>query len=238
MFSVPRRVRSDYQLEGVCQDLDGRDLLAALATGSGKTGFYYMYMLMLIELSKNPSLCDPLYPAALKDPAMVAVYPPIGLEEQATVFSCFGLHSLVINANTLDTARASGEILWAQACAGVMGSSFRTESYRQIGFVRTRMLSHVRVITTSATVRTGNPKATIAGPLASLRASSMSSVDQMSGGTCTAWEMEHMAGQDLAGCFASKLPGTPGVLRSIMSVCVWAVMDLEDELEGSMFRAT
>ena len=72
----------DYQLEGVCQVLDGRDLLAALATGSGKTGFYYMYMLMLIELSENPSLCDPPYPAVPKDPAMVAVYPTIGLEEQ------------------------------------------------------------------------------------------------------------------------------------------------------------
>ncbi|KAI0734061.1 hypothetical protein C8Q72DRAFT_771610, partial [Fomitopsis betulina] len=132
----------DYQLEGVCQVLDGRDLLAALATGSGKTGFYYMYMLMLIELSKNPSLCDPLYPAAPKDPAMVAVYPPIGLEEQvenltcgqATVFSRFGLHSLVINANTLDAARASGEILWAQARAGVTVIILSPEQLTSRGF--------------------------------------------------------------------------------------------------------
>ncbi|KAI0728029.1 P-loop containing nucleoside triphosphate hydrolase protein [Fomitopsis betulina] len=192
----------DYQLEGVCEVLDGRDLLAALATGSGKTGFYYMYMLMLIELSENPSLCDPPYPAVPKDPAMVAVYPTIGLEEQlATDFSRFGLRSLVINANTLDAARTSGESLWAQARAGVTviilspeqltsrgfegllqnhafrdrvctlgidevhaldmwGSSFR-KSYRQIGFVRARMPSRVRIIATSATIRTGNPKATI-----------------------------------------------------------------------------
>ena len=40
--------------------------------------------------------------------------------------------------------------------------------------------------------------------------------------------MEHTAGRDLAGCFASKLPGTPGVLRSIVFVCVWTVLDSED----------
>ena len=72
----------DYQLEGVCQVLDGHDLLATLATGSGKTGFYTMYMLMLVELSRNPSLCSPPYSHVPKDPAMVAVYPTIGLEEQ------------------------------------------------------------------------------------------------------------------------------------------------------------
>lgn len=72
----------DYQLEGICHVLDGHDLLAVLATGSGKTGLYFMYMLMLIELSKNPALCDPPVKGIPKNPAMVAVYPTIGLEEQ------------------------------------------------------------------------------------------------------------------------------------------------------------
>jgi hypothetical protein len=29
----------DYQLEGICKVLDGADVLATMATGSGKTGF-------------------------------------------------------------------------------------------------------------------------------------------------------------------------------------------------------
>lgn len=92
-----------------------------------------------------------LYPAALKDPEMVAVYPPIGLEEQVEsaentlslngrshmctgYFSRFGLHSLVINANTLDAARASGESLWAQARAGVTVIILLPEQLTSRGF--------------------------------------------------------------------------------------------------------
>ncbi|OJT13789.1 hypothetical protein TRAPUB_9636 [Trametes pubescens] len=52
-------VPHDYQLNGVCKLLDGIDLVAVLPTGAGKTGYYTMYMLMLLELSKNPALCDP-----------------------------------------------------------------------------------------------------------------------------------------------------------------------------------
>lgn len=75
-----------YQLEGVCASLDGKDLIALLATGSGKTAFFSMYMLMLRALSINPNLCSP--PRKIpQDPAMVIVCPTIGLEEDMVCLS-------------------------------------------------------------------------------------------------------------------------------------------------------
>ena len=47
----------DYQVEGVCQSLDGVDLLAITPTGSGKTGYYAMYILVVLAVVKNPLLC-------------------------------------------------------------------------------------------------------------------------------------------------------------------------------------
>jgi len=44
----------DYQLEGICYALDGVDLVATMATGAGKTGFYCF--LMLVIDSYLPSL--------------------------------------------------------------------------------------------------------------------------------------------------------------------------------------
>lgn len=71
----------DWQLEGVCKLLDGRDLVAILPTGAGKTGYFTMFMLVLVELSRNPSLSDP--PVFIpEDPCMIVVYPTNGLEEE------------------------------------------------------------------------------------------------------------------------------------------------------------
>lgn len=41
-------VPHDYQVEGVCKTLDGIDLLAITPTGSGKTGYLSMYMLVVL----------------------------------------------------------------------------------------------------------------------------------------------------------------------------------------------
>lgn len=73
-----------YQLEGVCQSLDGKDLLAILPTGSRKTGLFYMYMLILIHLGNNKSTMPTHFkpPNFHKDPAMVIIYPTNGLEEE------------------------------------------------------------------------------------------------------------------------------------------------------------
>lgn len=70
----------DYQLQGVCACLDGKDLIALTATGSGKTGYFSMYMLALRALGNNPNLCNP--PRKIhRAPAMVVVCPTVGLEE-------------------------------------------------------------------------------------------------------------------------------------------------------------
>lgn len=70
-----------YQIEGVCEVLDGLDLLAIIPTGAGKTGYFSMYMLILITISKDPNICSPKkhVPA---DPAMVIIYPTNSLEEE------------------------------------------------------------------------------------------------------------------------------------------------------------
>jgi len=47
----------DYQVEGVCASLDGKDLLAITPTGSGKTGFYTMYILVILAVIADPTLC-------------------------------------------------------------------------------------------------------------------------------------------------------------------------------------
>lgn len=69
----------DYQLEGVCKSLDRVDLLAISPTGSGKSGYMVMFMLVYMAIARAPSLC----PAAgfkVKDPVMFVVCPTKALE--------------------------------------------------------------------------------------------------------------------------------------------------------------
>jgi hypothetical protein len=46
----------DFQVEGVCAVLDGRDLLATMTTGSRKTGFFIMLMLVMCAISEDDAL--------------------------------------------------------------------------------------------------------------------------------------------------------------------------------------
>ena len=66
----------DCQVEGVCQSLDGADFLAITLTGSGKTGYYIMYMLVILVVLKNsdhfPSLHFP------RNPCLIVICPTIG----------------------------------------------------------------------------------------------------------------------------------------------------------------
>ncbi|KAI0744071.1 P-loop containing nucleoside triphosphate hydrolase protein, partial [Daedaleopsis nitida] len=106
----------DYQLEGVCKLMDGTDLLAVIATGSGKTGYFTMYMLLQLALSKDPSLCEPPWTRTPQNPCMVIVYPTIGLEEEmAGTFDTLKLKPLVINSRTLQAARGKRPTLWEAA---------------------------------------------------------------------------------------------------------------------------
>src|ERR1700728_4073232 len=68
----------DWQVEGVCQSLDGVDLLAITPTGSGKTSYYTMYILVVLAVLKDPSLC----PTAkfLKNACLIVICPTIPLQ--------------------------------------------------------------------------------------------------------------------------------------------------------------
>ncbi|KAJ7273020.1 hypothetical protein C8J57DRAFT_264268 [Mycena rebaudengoi] len=52
----------DYQCEGVCKSLDGIHLFAVTPTGSGKTSYYIIYILVILAILDDPSLCsqDPI----------------------------------------------------------------------------------------------------------------------------------------------------------------------------------
>ena len=71
----------DYQLDGVCQVLDGLDLLAVTPTGSGKTGFVYILLLVLQGLQQKPELRPPGVRKFPRDPIIFVVCPTIALEE-------------------------------------------------------------------------------------------------------------------------------------------------------------
>jgi hypothetical protein len=59
--------------------IDGINLMALTCTGSGKTGYFIMYMLLLLALLKDLSIVAPAIP---KNPAMILVFPTNGVEEE------------------------------------------------------------------------------------------------------------------------------------------------------------
>jgi superfamily II DNA/RNA helicase len=68
----------DWQVEGVCQSLDGIDLLAITPTGSGKTSYYTMYILVVLSVLKDPSLCPTVkFP---KNACLIVICPTIPLQ--------------------------------------------------------------------------------------------------------------------------------------------------------------
>ena len=70
----------DYIISEICPDLDGRDLLATLVTGGGKTGFFVMLMIAISVIMKDPS-CAGSGKTFPKDPAMVIICPTKALQE-------------------------------------------------------------------------------------------------------------------------------------------------------------
>jgi ERCC4-related helicase len=114
----------DFQIEGICKMLDGINLFAILATGMGKTRFLSMYMLVVLAIEKEPSLC----PTAkfTDNPCMLVICPTKYLEHQMVRFrydltevQCtnivkigimdgLGLKGLVINGDTIHAVRYHG----------------------------------------------------------------------------------------------------------------------------------
>ena len=69
----------DYQLAGVAAILDGHDLLAVSATGSGKTAYTYMTLHVIKAIQNNPDLCPTVkFPM---NAAILVVSPTTALEE-------------------------------------------------------------------------------------------------------------------------------------------------------------
>jgi len=60
--------------------LDGADVLATMATGSGKTGFYSFLMIVVLALSENKS-CHIGNEAIPDNPCMLLISPTKALEQ-------------------------------------------------------------------------------------------------------------------------------------------------------------
>ncbi|EIW55146.1 uncharacterized protein TRAVEDRAFT_22912 [Trametes versicolor FP-101664 SS1] len=94
----------DYVVEGVCKALDGLDLLAVTPTGSGKTSFLIIYLLVISEILQHPELCPSAkFPL---NPVMLVVCPTKSLEyDMEPKFAKATLSPLVINSDTVDNGR-------------------------------------------------------------------------------------------------------------------------------------
>ncbi|KAJ6624738.1 P-loop containing nucleoside triphosphate hydrolase protein [Mycena sp. CBHHK59/15] len=96
-----------YQMDGICKVLDGVDLVAVTPTGSGKTAYLFLTILVMMAISKTPLLCPAVkFP---KDPAIVV---DANMEK-------LGVPALTINSDTVAAARLRGEDLWKKARAGI-----------------------------------------------------------------------------------------------------------------------
>ncbi|RDB23912.1 hypothetical protein Hypma_009482 [Hypsizygus marmoreus] len=104
----------NYLLEGIGKSLDGVDLAAVTPTGSGKTGFFYMFILVIMAINSNPSLC----PSAKfpEDPVLIVICPTNYVENQmAKNMPNLSISALAINALTVASARIEGGNLWEEA---------------------------------------------------------------------------------------------------------------------------
>lgn len=74
----------DYQLDVITRILDGEDVIAVSATGSGKSAYIYMVMIIALAILDNKSLCPTVcFPP---DPAMIVICPTTALEEDLVSF--------------------------------------------------------------------------------------------------------------------------------------------------------
>jgi len=75
-------ITHDVQIEGFCKILDNIDLLAVLATGSGKAAFVSMFILIVLAIKKNSSLCTCLTAKFPDNPCVLFMCPTKYLEHQ------------------------------------------------------------------------------------------------------------------------------------------------------------
>ena len=86
----------DYQLDGITHALDGQDVIAISATGSGKSAYIYMLATVLVALGKDPSL-SPSKREFSRDPLLVVVCPTTALEEDLVCSQSVPLSVGIVN---------------------------------------------------------------------------------------------------------------------------------------------
>lgn len=97
-----------YQIEGACKALDGVDVFAITPTGSGKTGFYIIYILIILAVTGNPSLAPPGVAARFpSNPCLILICPTITLQVE-----------MVSNFICLLPAKPRG-MLFSRSCEGI-----------------------------------------------------------------------------------------------------------------------
>ncbi|KAF8173483.1 P-loop containing nucleoside triphosphate hydrolase protein [Pholiota molesta] len=101
----------DYQLSGITAVLDGIDMLAISATGSGKLAYIYMLMHIILGIVESPELCPMAkFP---KDPAILVIYPTTALEEdQEFKMRELGLTAKAVNSVTKAEEDKNGANIW------------------------------------------------------------------------------------------------------------------------------
>ncbi|KAJ7574897.1 hypothetical protein C8J56DRAFT_871901 [Mycena floridula] len=93
----------DYQIQGVCAALDGLDVFAILPTSAGKTGLFYMFILVARAISVNPDICP--WKSFPENPVLIAICPTNYIENQLeNTLLKLNILGLVINAETSEAA--------------------------------------------------------------------------------------------------------------------------------------
>ncbi|KAJ7728672.1 hypothetical protein B0H14DRAFT_2640630 [Mycena olivaceomarginata] len=100
--------------KGVCKSLDGVSLFAITPTGSGKTSYYILHILIILEIIKDPDLCPSAdFP---KNPVLLVICPTIPLQiEMASNMTKLGLKAMAINSETKTVAQQEDKDLWRLA---------------------------------------------------------------------------------------------------------------------------
>ncbi|KAJ6625298.1 hypothetical protein B0H10DRAFT_2186220 [Mycena sp. CBHHK59/15] len=138
--ALPTFEPHSYQMDGICKVLDKIDLVAVTPTGSGKTGFLFLTILVMIAIAANPSLED-LWIKAREGTSMLILGPEQLISK--------GFQDLLKFEPFYDRVCALGvdEIhllsLW--------GLAFR-KAFMQIGFMRARFRPGIPIIGLTATL--------------------------------------------------------------------------------------
>jgi hypothetical protein len=94
----------NYQLLGICKAVDGKNVIALIPTGGGKTGFIGLYMRLLLSMQGNERFDRSRRDLIPLRPVVVVVVPTKGLgQEMVRRTALAACHSLTLSrqANTL-----------------------------------------------------------------------------------------------------------------------------------------